>query len=115
MILLCSTSDIPPNSSKGFNLEGQPNLFVVNKAGSFYAYENSCPHLGVNLEWQTDQFLDSTSTLIMCAMHGALFTLDKGFCVSGPCSGQHLKALHIEIKDDSIYLVIDQKTDESKT
>lgn len=104
MIFLCNASDIPQNQSKGFNLEGQPNLFVVNKAGEFYAYENSCPHLGVELEWQPDQFLDSTSTLIMCAMHGALFTLDRGLCVSGPCNGQYLKALPLHIEDQIIYL-----------
>jgi nitrite reductase/ring-hydroxylating ferredoxin subunit len=102
--LICQTSDIPDNHSKGFEIDGRL-FFIVNKFGEFSAYKNSCPHLGIQLEMVPDQFLDSTHSLIQCSMHGALFRLEDGLCISGPCFDQKLKAVAIEVRENEIYLV----------
>ena len=34
---------------------------------------------------------------LLCNMHGALFEVDTGYCVDGPCSGDSLTRLPIEI------------------
>ena len=52
-----------------------------------------------------DQFLDSTHSLIQCSMHGALFRIEDGLCISGPCFDQKLKAVAIEVRENEIYLV----------
>jgi len=102
-IRLCALADIPDEGSKGFDLSGR-KLFAVKHHGKVFLYQNACPHLGIALEWVEDQFLDSSRTMIQCANHGALFVIDNGKCVSGPCSGQRLKAVTYELHDGVIYL-----------
>jgi nitrite reductase/ring-hydroxylating ferredoxin subunit len=101
--LICNICDIPENQSKGFHINDQL-FFVVHKYGEFHAYKNSCPHLGIQLEMVPDQFLDSTHSLIQCSMHGALFTIEDGLCISGPCFDRSLVSVNILVKDESIYL-----------
>ncbi|ROL78589.1 Rieske (2Fe-2S) protein [Pseudomonas protegens] len=92
MKFLCAASDIPEAGSRGFQLEGL-KLFAVRREGQAYVYANHCPHRGVPLEWQPDQFLDPSASLIQCAPHGALFLIESGECVAGPCAGQFLRAI----------------------
>jgi nitrite reductase/ring-hydroxylating ferredoxin subunit len=80
-------------------------LFAVRKAGAVFVYRNRCPHRGVPLEWQADQFLDPSASLIQCARHGALFLIESGECVAGPCEGEALRA--IESREDSEGIWID--------
>lgn len=89
MKFFCAGTELPDDSSRGFEIEGR-KLFAVRRSGQVYVYLNRCPHRGVVLEWQPDQFLDPSNSLIQCATHGALFLIEDGECVSGPCAGQSL-------------------------
>jgi len=95
--------DIVENSSKGFECNGE-KYFAVKKRNKLYVYKNSCPHIGVALEWVEDQFLDSSHTMIQCANHGALFVIESGMCVAGPCTGQKLIAVKFDVVDGFICL-----------
>jgi nitrite reductase/ring-hydroxylating ferredoxin subunit len=103
MTFLCDCDDIPNNSSRGFEVNGE-SLFVVHYQQQFYAYRNHCPHLGLELNWQPDQFLTVDNNLIQCSTHGALFLIEDGECVSGPCSGQALEAIPFTIENKKIKL-----------
>lgn len=92
MKFLCASSELAPNASLGFDIDGR-KLFAVRREGIAYFYINRCPHRGVPLEWQPHQFLDPSASLIQCATHGALFLIESGECVAGPCAGQSLAAL----------------------
>ncbi|MGO4004535.1 Rieske (2Fe-2S) protein [Pseudomonas fluorescens] len=92
MKFLCSSAELADASSRGFKI-GEKNVFAVRREGKIYAYENRCPHRGISLEWHPDQFLDASASLIQCASHGALFLIESGECVAGPCAGQSLTAL----------------------
>lgn len=97
-------SDIPDNGSKGFECNGE-KYFAVKKQTQIYVYTNSCPHVGVALEWVEDTFLDHSRTMIQCANHGALFVIETGNCVAGPCTGKTLKPAHFTLVDDAIFLL----------
>jgi nitrite reductase/ring-hydroxylating ferredoxin subunit len=102
---LCNTVDISDPGSKAFEIKhGRKmiSLFVVHKDGIFKAYVNSCPHTGVNLDWQEDQFLDMDNMFIQCSTHDALFEIDSGKCVAGPCIGDSLQPIDLEIVDGQI-------------
>ncbi|WP_217475117.1 Rieske (2Fe-2S) protein [Stutzerimonas stutzeri] len=107
MFRLCAVADIAEGQSKGLDHHGQ-RLLAIRKEGALYVYENRCPHRGIPLEWQADQFLDSSGSLIQCATHGALFLIDSGECVAGPCAGQALRALPVVERDGSVWLQNDQ-------
>ncbi|KTC63714.1 Rieske (2Fe-2S) protein [Pseudomonas fluorescens ABAC62] len=92
MKFLCPSNTLAPDSSLGFEIDGC-KLLAVRRNGIAYFYINRCPHRGIPLEWKPDQFLDDSASLIQCATHGALFLIESGECISGPCSGKSLKAL----------------------
>ena len=104
MSKLFHIDDIPEASSVGVEITGK-SLFAVKKDGQLYLYENRCPHLGIELNWQEHQFLDSEAALIQCATHGALFLIDSGKCVSGPCLGEHLTSLPYTVEDGFVSLI----------
>ena len=92
MKFLCDSNSLADNSSRGFAVSGRA-LLAVRREGQVYVYQNRCPHRGIALEWQPDQFLDPSASLIQCATHGALFLIESGECVAGPCAGQSLVAI----------------------
>ncbi len=105
MIKLCSTSDIPEGGAKGFEVQGK-KLVALNYRDQIYIYENSCPHRSIPLEWQPDQFLDYEKTFIQCATHGALFKIDTGECIAGPCVDDQLNKIEHRCQGDEIYIFL---------
>lgn len=89
---LCDGHAIAEGKSRGFEI-GELTVLAVRREGQVFVYKNRCPHRGVALEWQPDQFLDSSASLIQCATHGALFLIEDGQCVAGPCEGESLTAI----------------------
>lgn len=107
LIPLAKTDEINDGTAKEFNLtQYHPplELFVIHKNGRFFAYVNQCPHTGVNLNWLPHQFFDIDNAFIQCATHGALFTVENGQCVRGPCAGAFLQSAPIFIENGTIYL-----------
>ncbi len=94
-------ADIPEDGSKGFDYKSE-KLFAVKKKGKIFVYKNNCPHIGVTLDWEKDKFLDGSKSMIQCANHGALFVIENGHCVSGPCTGRNLTAVNFDIIDGVI-------------
>ena len=76
------------------------DIFLVHEEGEIYAYQNRCPHTGINLEWQEHRFLNKDNTWIQCSLHGALFCIQNGECVHGPCQGEALLALPVSCEND---------------
>lgn len=92
MILLCAPDELAEGQSRGFLIDDLA-LFAVRRDGEVYAYHNRCPHQRISLDWQADRFLDASGSLIQCAHHGALFLIESGECVTGPCTGKSLRAI----------------------
>jgi nitrite reductase/ring-hydroxylating ferredoxin subunit len=104
---LCALSDLPDPGSRGFTTEtaaGNLELFVVRRAGRLCAYRNSCPHTGATLEWMPNVFLDAKGELIQCGLHGALFLIDTGECVHGPCLGRFLTPLPVRVEAGEVFV-----------
>ena len=107
---LCALSELTDPGSRGFELEwGEQEsvrLFVVRKDGVLAAYRNRCPHTGAPLEWLPDQFLDLENSFIECALHGALFRPEDGYCLRGPCVGASLEGLELEVVDGRVQVTL---------
>lgn len=113
--VLCRLEDIEDGQGKGFTLSEGPegngsagdgpadggsrgrDIFVVREDDQVFGYVNSCPHLGTPLNWDGDRFISADSGLILCATHGALFEIEDGACVSGPCAGQALEPVPVAV------------------
>ena len=79
-------------------------IFVVRRGRLVAACVNSCPHTGGPLDWVPDQFLDLERRHMLCATHGALFRLEDGHCLAGPCAGDQLTAVAVEIVEGVVVL-----------
>lgn len=101
---LCKLEDIPDGHSKGMTLQ-EKSIIAVRQGNNIYLYENRCPHLGVPLEWQANQFLSPDRSMIQCNTHGALFSIDTGECISGPCLGEQLPAIQCHVSDGNVYII----------
>lgn len=77
--------------------------FVVEFMGELRAYQNRCPHLGIELDWAPGDFFDQTKKLLICSTHGARFDPATGKCISGPCVGQSLKRLKVVARDGELF------------
>ena len=109
---LIDTHSLPSYAAREFTLESNStpvNLFVININKNYFAYVNRCPHTGVTLNWQPDQFFDIDNHFIQCSTHGALFRFDDGYCVRGPCVGTKLQSLPLKIENDTIYVEFTSK------
>lgn len=107
MTKLCHIDDIEEGEAKGFYAPEGAYL-AVKKDAQLYLYRNICPHLGTPLEWQEDQFLDQDGELIQCASHGALFIIETGECVYGPCAGMSLVKVKFDLLEGQVCLVRSQ-------
>ncbi len=107
--IVCNTAEIPGDSAKGFSIstrQGEHDIFIVHKNDCFYAYKNSCPHTGVNLEWKPDEFLNMDKNLIQCSTHGAQFRIENGYCIYGPCQGRSLTQIPVIVNKTEIKIII---------
>ena len=102
MHFICRNDDIEEGKSKGFTVNGVA-VFGVRKNGLLHFYRNRCPHLGAEMEWMDDEFLDESGEHIRCQFHGALFTIVDGHCIAGPCKGDALTAITTREENNAIY------------
>jgi len=68
---------------------------LVATPGGARAYRNVCPHVPIPLDRGGEPLLTEEGFLA-CRNHGALFDVENGFCVAGPCAGESLEALPVE-------------------
>lgn len=106
---VCHTATLQDHQTYGFQVDinnEERGIIVLRQGQEIRAWLNHCPHLGIPLNWQPDEFLSLEGTHIQCSTHGALFTLEEGYCIAGPCRGQSLIALQTEVDTDgNLYLL----------
>lgn len=105
--VLCRLAEIEEPGAKGFSVEidgRERSIFVVRREGEVFAYLNDCPHVHAELNWQPDEFLDNDKKLIQCSVHMALFEIDSGYCVAGPCAGDRLTPLDVTVEQGQVIL-----------
>ena len=92
---LCLLSDLEEMQTIELTLE-ERQLFAIRQDNQLYAYWNSCPHMGIPLNWMPEKFLDLDGIFLQCSSHGALFQINDGECVGGPCVGDHLSPVTLK-------------------
>ena len=86
-------------------LDGDAESLVLHRRGDeVRAWLNICPHAGRRLDWAPGKFLLSKDRQLVCAAHGASFELAGGLCVAGPCRGEALRPVDVEVVDGMVRL-----------
>src|SRR5688572_1591904 len=71
-------SRLPQGNGRTVELKGR-RFAVFNSQGSFFAIDDTCPHVGASLG---DGFCDNG--IVHCPMHGWAFEIATGACRSNP-------------------------------
>ena len=104
---LCRLDAIPDGGATAIEdvaaVDGE-SVIVMRRGEEVRAWLNVCPHAGRRLDYAPGQFL-LKDELLICAVHGASFDRSRGICVAGPCRGEHLRALAVELRGDEVWLV----------
>ncbi len=99
---LCPLDDIADPGAKGFDFRVGLDLFmgfVVRQGDRALGYVDSCPHAGWPLAAAPDRYLTRDGQRLFCGGHGALFRIEDGLCLAGPCANQALKPWPITVID----------------
>lgn len=104
-IRLCALEVIADGESRGFDplRSGRDSLFVIRRGNRVFAWANACPHRGYEgspMAWRRDAYLNADRSRIVCSSHGAQFDIQTGECLSGPCPGQALEPVTVQLEDD---------------
>ncbi|MEH3099791.1 Rieske (2Fe-2S) protein [Sphingomonas adhaesiva] len=93
---------IPDNTARNFVLQmraGRFHGFVVRRGDAVFGYVDRCPHMGLPLAQKLDEYLSPDASVIACSWHSALFHIEDGACVGGPCAGQRLTPWPVTVVD----------------
>ncbi|WP_426029474.1 Rieske (2Fe-2S) protein [Caulobacter sp. DWP3-1-3b2] len=103
--VLCLLDEIASPGARGFRFrEGDAVFagFVVRRGEAVVGYVDSCPHAGWPLAGPSGRFLTRDNDLILCGGHAALFRIDDGAMVAGPCQAVALTAWPVDVQDGQI-------------
>lgn len=98
--------DLPDGGALGVDLEvgAEAVALIALRAGAeVKVFHNVCPHAGRRLEVAPGCFIIDTG-MVVCAAHGACFTIPSGDCIAGPCRGQTLRELPSEIRGHEVWV-----------
>ena len=96
---------IADGAARAFVLQmraGRFHGFVVRRGTAVAGFVDRCPHMGLPLAQVLDQYLSADGAYIQCSWHGALYRIDDGECVGGPCVGARLRAWPVTVEDGMI-------------
>jgi nitrite reductase/ring-hydroxylating ferredoxin subunit len=106
-LALCRLDEIPDGGATAVDAilpDGAESLILLRHGEQVNGYLNVCPHAGRRLDYAPGKFLLKDGTLI-CAVHGATFDQADGLCIAGPCRGEHLRPIAVQVKEGEIRLV----------
>jgi nitrite reductase/ring-hydroxylating ferredoxin subunit len=75
-------------------------LVLRDQGGVLRAYRNLCKHLPIPLDGGSRRFMDADGRHLECGTHGAAYRPEDGLCVAGPCEGERLDVLDLEVDAD---------------
>lgn len=113
VFIVCSAKSIARGSAKAFRLSrldetGTTRPFSIaiirTEANGFFGYINTCPHEGVWLNIGAGEFFSPDRRFLKCGRHGAIFEIETGLCVDGPCKGQSLEPVALAVIDEEVCL-----------
>jgi nitrite reductase/ring-hydroxylating ferredoxin subunit len=103
--VLCRLDDIPSPGAKGFEFSSGDTpfrAFVVRRGAELYGYIDICPHAGWPLAMRDERRLTRDGQFLICTGHGALFRIEDGGCVAGPCEARTLQPWAVAVRDGAV-------------
>ena len=87
---------------RGLPIDG---LVVRTAGGELRAYINVCKHIPIPIDSGSGEYLTADGSHLFCGTHGALYRLEDGKCTEGPCRGEHLDPVRLDVSDEATWLI----------
>ena len=103
--VLCRLDDLPSPGAKGFEFTSGDmpfRGFVVRRGDELFGYLDVCPHSGWPLAVNDARRLTKDGQFLLCTGHGALFRIEDGRCVAGPCEARMLEPWPVAVRDGDV-------------
>ena len=100
--VLCRVDDIPSPGATGFEFASGDTPFrgfVVRRGDDLFGYLDIFPHAGWPLAVRDERRLTREGDYLICTGHGALFRIEDGACVAGPCENRTLEPWPVAVRD----------------
>jgi len=100
-----TTDELVHGTTKKFNLRCQGKTvegLLACYDGKLYAYVNRCCHFPLTMDWMGNHFFSEDKRYFICANHGATYEPATGECIWGPCYGDSLLSIPIQISGGKI-------------
>jgi 3-phenylpropionate/trans-cinnamate dioxygenase ferredoxin subunit len=89
------TSELPTGQMMMVSVDGK-EILLANVAGSYYAINNRCTHLGGSLSKGVLE-----GSIVTCPRHGSQFDVTTGIALHGP----QIAFIKIKVRDEETYPV----------
>lgn len=105
-IKIASIDEVRPGHMKGYSVEGR-QVLLANVNDSYYAMENTCPHMGGIL---SEGKLEGSR--VVCPKHGAIFDVTSGKAVENgkmlflKAKVHDLMSYPVKIEGDDVFIGI---------
>jgi nitrite reductase/ring-hydroxylating ferredoxin subunit len=99
-------SVIPVELPRGHDGKPREALVLLGTDGEPRAYLNRCRHLPVPIDGGSKQYLTHDGAYLLCGTHGALYRLDDGVCIAGPCLKLALEKLQVLEENGVLFLLV---------
>ena len=105
---LCALAALPDGRATVIDEPGarlEETILLVRRGAHVAGFVNQCPHMGFALDWKAERIALDGGAFVRCIHHNAVFRVADGVCVSGPCPGERLTAVALEIDAGEVVLV----------
>ena len=92
-------SEIADGEVRAFDV-GDRAVAVAQSAGNWYAFDDTCTHLGCSL---ADGEVDGT--MIICSCHGSEFDMESGEVIQGPATDP-VDTFDVQVEGDDIQVAV---------
>ena len=83
--------------------DARVSLILTRQGEALACFRNRCAHANYPLQRADGRIVVQEGRYLVCAAHGASYTLGDGACAGGPCNGDGLERIAIVVRDGVVF------------
>ena len=83
--------------------DARVSLILTRQGDALACFRNRCAHANYPLQRADGRIVVHEARYLVCAAHGASYTLTDGACAGGPCNGDGLERIAIAVRDGVVF------------
>ncbi|HYD72945.1 MAG TPA: Rieske 2Fe-2S domain-containing protein [Candidatus Binatia bacterium] len=83
--------------------DARVSLILTHYSGGVSCFRNRCAHANYPLQRADGRIVVQEARYLVCAAHGASYSLIDGACAGGPCNGEGLERVAVIVRDGIVF------------